>query len=1085
MRDIVATPHAPMLTVHHSNDLETLADLLAAHMHAEPLSALATETIVVPAIPTGRWLSIAMADRLGISANTRFVLPVAYAWELIGRVLPEVPERSPLSAEPLFWRIAGHLKRTPDGSAFDAVRYYLQGPDAARRFELARELAHVYERYATYRPNWLEAWLNGVDQKLGANETWQAMLFRALAAEMPELPHGHPKERFFSMLERDAALRERLPGRLSIFGVTTLPPLYLEFFDRLGAFMPVTLYLPNPCREYWGQIVRGRTIGRIALERPEHLTYFDFGNRLFGSLAEHGRAFFNAVVEREQAGGQAFVEPDPTRILGRIQRDILDLVEPSEEDDGFELTRTDDSIRIDVCHGAMREADVLHDRLLGLFAKDPTLRSEDVLVLTPDLERYGSAIEAVFSAAPSRRFIPYSIADRSALGAKQVVRTFLRLIDVASDRLEAEAIAGLLDTALIRISFAIEASEVVLLRDWIRRLGIRWGQDGEGKAALGLPTERSTTWQAGLDRLILGAALGGGDEPAELFGDVVPFDDIEGVGTELAGRFAVFARRLFAFSDALEKPRPVAAWRDVMIAAIDDFLATMADAEQDAIALRRLVIALARSAEEARFDEPMSFGSLRTVLEQAIDRESHGARSHSGGVTVADLATGRAVPARVVCLVGMNDELFPRRNSARDFDLMALHPAAGDPRHRDEDRYAFLMALMTAREHLLISYTGRDARNDTERPPSVVVTELLDAVRRCTRSAQGGDSAALLVALHPLQPFSGRYGTPSGPVTYSDAWHPLEFRSPEPFRDGTLSRALVDGRSFTLDELTRFWVNPAASFLRERLGLFLASGDEQLSEHEPFGLKQLDAFQARHALVEAALHPGQSGASVRARMQADGVIPAGEFGGLLLEQARRQLDPLVSTVTAWSSAEQKKIPFSIDVSGWRLTGTMNFAVGAGRLEWRAGRIRASDRMRAWIRHLVWCVLCDDATTTSIVGWEAKKLDHETLARLDQRSARDALSHLFEWVATGLCRPLSFFPESSFAYARSMHADHDPLRALEKARTAWYGAEHDRGMPESADPYFALAMRDWAVPLDTEFVELALRVMNPVLESLEA
>ncbi len=1074
-----------MLTVHHSNDLERLADLLALHVRAEPLSVLATETIVVPAVPTGRWLSIAMADRLGISANTRFVLPAAYAWELIGRVLPDVPERSPLSAEPLFWRIAGHLKRMPDGSAFDAVRYYLRGADAARRFELARELAHAYERYATYRPNWLEGWLNSVDHKLGANETWQAMLFRALAAEMPELPHAHPKERFFSTLERDAALRGRLPSRLSIFAVTTLPMLYLEFFHCLGAFVPVTLYLPNPCREYWGQIVRGRTIGRIALERPEHLTYFDFGNRLFGSLAQYGRAFFNAVVEREQAGDQSFVEPDPTRILGRIQRDILDLVEPSEEGDGFELASTDDSIRIDVCHGAMREADVLHDRLLGLFAKDSTLRSEDVLVLTPDLERYGAAIEAVFSAAPPRRFIPFSIADRSVLGGKLVVRTFLRLIEVASGRLEAEAIAGLLDVSLVRTCFAIEASEVAILRDWIQRLGIRWGKDGEGRARLGLPAERSTTWQAGLDRLVLGAALGGGDEPAEIFGDVVPFDDIEGAGTELAGRFAVFARRLFAFSDALEKPRTVAAWRDVMIGAIDDFLGPTAEEEQDAIALRRLVIAIARSAEEARFDESMSFGSLRTVLEQTIERESHGARSRSGGVSVADLVTGCAVPARVICLIGMNDELFPRRNNTRDFDLMALDPAPGDPRQRDEDRYAFLMALITARDYLSISYTGRDARNDTERPPSVVVTELLDAVRRCVRSAQCGDVAAALVTLHPLQPFSARYGTQSGLVTYSDAWQPLETRSPEPFRDGALSRAVVDGRSFTLDELTRFWANPAAFFLRERMGVLLARGDEQLSEHEPFGLQQLDAFQARHALVEAALRSGQSRASDRARMQADGIVPAGEFGGLLLEQTRRQLDPLVSTVAAWSGAEQKRIPVNVEVSGWRLTGTMDFAVGAGRLEWRAGRIRAGDRMRAWIRHLVWCLVCEDATTTAMVGWDSKKLDHETLAYRDQRSARDTLSHLFELVATGLCRPLSFFPESSYAYARSMHADHDPMRALEKAHAAWYGAEHDRGRPESADPYFALAMRDWAVPLDTEFIGLALRVMNSVLESLEA
>ncbi len=1066
-----------MLTVHHSNDLDCLADLLAAKVSAEPLAPLATEIVVVPAMPIARWLSIATADRLGVSANTRFVLPAGYVWALIGRVLPDVPARSPLSAESLFWRIAATLQRIPDGTAFDAVRHYLQGGDLARRFELARVLAEVYERYANYRPHWLLRWMEGADGAPGTHETWQAMLFRALVAEMPALPPVHPSDRFFAELAKETTRRKCLPARLTLFGLSALPPLYLEFFHRLSNFIPVTLYLPNPCREYWGQVVRGRTIGRIALEKPDQAAYFEEGNRLFGSLAQHGRQFFNAVLEHGESGDELFVERDASRLLGRIQRDILDLVEPSERGDPFDISSTDDSIRIDVCHGALREADVLHDRLLGLFSADPTLGPEDILILTPDLDQYGAAIEAVFGAAPARRFIPCALSDRGSLAETRVARTLRRLIEVASGRLEAEAMLALLDLPLVRARFGIEADEIGIIRNWMTGLGIRWGIDGANKAAIGLPPERSTTWQAGFDRLILGAALGGGEAPAEVFRDVVPFDDIEGAGTDLAGRFAAFARRMFALADMLRAPRRVGAWSDGLASALEDFLALEVEDEQDAIALRRQIITLAQFSADARFGEPVMFQPFWTVFMRAIECEPSRGRIRAGGVAIGDLSMGGVVPARVVCLVGLNDELFPRRGAARDFDLMEQHPAPGDPRRRDEDRYAFLMALCAAREHLIITFTGRDARTDTSRPPSVVVTELLDAIRGCARSTTHGGLPGQLIVEHPLQPFSARYG--GSLVTYGEEWHPRVTHAPRPFSDGAFAADLTSQKSITLDELTRFWTNPSDYFLRGRMGIALARAEEALAEHEPFGLKQRDAYLARHALVEGALS-NQSVSLIRARMQADAILPAGEFGEVLLEQMQRLVEPLVSTVLAAHGSDRERIPLNLDVAGWRLTGIIEVVKDSGRLEWRAGRLRASDRMRAWIRHLVWCIACNDATSTSIIGWDGKRPEHETLRHLDAREAADALAALFIHVETGRSKPLRFFPESSFAFARFLRAEADAERAFEKARIAWYGAEFDQLPPESANPYFALAMRDSPIPLDAEFAELASEVWNPLL-----
>lgn len=78
----------------------------------------------------------------------------------------------------------------------------------------------------------------------------------------------------------------------------------------------------------------------------------------------------------------------------------------------------------------------------------------------------------------------------------------------------------------------------------------------------------------------------------------------------------------------------------------------------------------------------------------------------------------RSLPFKVICLLGLNDGDFPRNTKAAVFDLVAKHPAKGDRARRDDDRYLFLEALISAREILYLSYIGRDIRKDEELAPS-------------------------------------------------------------------------------------------------------------------------------------------------------------------------------------------------------------------------------------------------------------------------------------------------------------------------------------------------------------------------------
>lgn len=210
-------------------------------------------------------------------------------------------------------------------------------------------------------------------------------------------------------------------------------------------------------------------------------------------------------------------------------------------------------------------------------------------------------------------------------------------------------------------------------------------------------------------------------------------------------------------------------------------------------------------------------------------------------MTFCNMVPMRSLPFKVIWLLGMNDLDYPRNQRSPAFDLMAQRPRLGDRSRRDDDRYLFLEALLSARSQLAISWVGRDQQDNSSLPPSVVVAELRDYINRgwaASKEGEGEQAAAkLLTVEHPLQPFS-RHCFAGDPKTasYASEWLPRPLSSsarvltfvqtplapPEPCQQVELSR------------LVRFWNHPVRFFLEQRLGLRSHYEAEVLPESEAF-----------------------------------------------------------------------------------------------------------------------------------------------------------------------------------------------------------------------------------------------------------
>jgi len=1064
--------------VHRSNRTERLLDVLA-EVVARPLgNANAPECIVVQGKGMERWLSMQLAQRFGVWANPLFPFPRKLIERAITAVLgPDGAPSACFEPETLMWTIADLLPTYLAQAEFAPIRAYLTDDEhGTKRIALAQRIADTFDQYVVYRPQMVIEWERGAGARAGTD--WQAVLWRALVAR-----HGatHVAARAAAFLTAvPTTPPSDFPTRVSLFGISTLPPLHLQLLAALCTHVEVHLFVLSPSREYWADIQSQRQAIRAQARVGvgSDTLHFTEGHPLLASLGRLGRDFqqvLEATGDYEEPDADLYHDPGTGSALATLQSDILKLVHRERGRDPAPLLarRDDESIRVHACHSPLREVEVLHDQLLAAFDADHTLEPRDVVVMSPAIDTYAPLIEAVFGGA-SEPHIPYRIADRGVRATEEVVDAFATLLTVLRGRMTATGVLDLLGLEVIRARFGITGEDLDVLRTWIAQSGIRWGIDDADRAAAGQPCVRENTWRFGLDRLFLGYAMPGDDRT--LFHDVLPYDDVEGTAAELLGRLADFCEAFFALRANLEWPRSPGAWRDALSSALERMVASTHQTADQHQRIRSALADLAARAERAGFSDTVHLDALRTQLDITLQRSSSSHGFLAGGVTFCALVPMRTIPFRVVCLLGMSDDAFPRAERPFGFDLIAQRPLPGDRSARDDDRYVFLEALLSARQRLIITYVGQSIRDNTEIPPSVVVSELLDtldesfrvAEDRCGELALPRDAAqpALrehVVLHHPLQPFSPRYfGRDSQLFSYAanycDGARALvqPRRSVPPFLAAPLPPPHDLGPTVELDDLVRFFEHPSRAFLQRRLQLFLGSDTPVLADREPMELDALAVWEIGHRLLERSVR-GDDLSVAFAAIRASGTLPLGVAGECVYADLRPAVE-LIGGKARDLMTGGRCPPVEVDaaVGDWRITGVLRNLWRTGQVRYQFSRLGGRHELGVWIRHLVLNLLAPPccATDSFVLGRPAN--DPSIVVRFHPVADPAALlQDLLQLYRLGQTLPLLLFPRTSRVYAnaaRSGGSDDGGHRAFAAARAAFDPKKFSPVPAEGEDVY---------------------------------
>jgi exodeoxyribonuclease V gamma subunit len=1059
------------LAVIHSNKLESLADVVKYWLSQHPLSPLENDVFLVNNNGMGHWIKQTLAHNqaLGIAAGIEVVLPSSFIWRVYRQVLGEkIPQEQILAKSALIWRLYRLLPELVNQNGFEILeRFLTDDPSNRKRYQLAEQLADLFDQYQVYRSDWLADWEagrdqfadgHGVRQDLPDAQRWQALLWRAILADLGDAntaaaSRASVHAKFMAQVDHS---QPKLPRRVVVFGVSSLPQQSLEVLVKISKFCQVVLFVNNPCQHYWADIIEDKELLKAASRRQKYkdnqatngsiTDLHQYANPLLAAWGKQGRdyirlldAFDDQSIYKDWGWPdnkidlfEAYGHSGHRSLLQQIQDAILDLQPVPEKP--HSLNQPDQSLEFHIAHSRQREVEILHDQLLARFnaaakAGKP-LHPRDVIVMVPDINSYAPHINAVFGQIKTndKRYIPFSLADQNQRGQNPLLNALESLLKLPESRFSVSECLALLEVPALRKKFAIDETALPKLQQWIHESGVRWGLNQQQRqAAVAMPEDiTANTWEFGLQRMLLGYAVGAGQR----FNAIEPYAEIGGLDAQWLGSLASLLEKLESTLQPLTEQQSVAGWVTLLQQLLDDFFDATHDQERQTLGLLNqtlLQLKIHWGQGGLKDDALLPVHIVREAWLSRVDEPSLQQRFLSGRVNFCTLMPMRAIPFRLVCLLGMNDGDYPRSHQPQSFDLMSLrgHYRPGDRSRRQDDQYLFLEALLSAREQLYISWVGRSIRDNSERPASVLVSQLRDYVGRGWELA-GHDHKWLeaITLSHPLQAFSQAYIQAQRDqrlFTYSKEWFEGDATKRETI--GLLNNTVELPEKVSVEALGRFLKEPVKTFCQSTLKCYFDDDHTVSEDHEAFEFDHLENYLQSNALLAALKQqPEQATASILqqqyASLMAQGQLPLAGFSKLVFEDLSGGVvsawQRYQSLITAWPkplAPQTLVLKFKLETAEVELTGDLlqlheNDAGAKAILSVVAQALLKKDAisyhrlMPDWVRHLAACA-AGLAVTSLIVSADAIL----KIEPLDAADAHDGLQNLLSSWHTGLQAPL--------------------------------------------------------------------------------
>ncbi|GIU45169.1 RecBCD enzyme subunit RecC [Shewanella sairae] len=1181
-----------MLYLVQSNQMEALSALLAHELKTPlpntPL--LMPEHILVQSPGMSTWLRLEIARQNNIAAGLEFPLPSSFIWQLCHTLLDDVPKENAFTKAAMTWKLMELLPTLIDREDFLPLANYLNNGNAEteisssaaldnqtnaigdqetaqnplKLYQLCGQIADIFDQYLVYRPDWITAWeaneptLPPKGDKLSPAQAWQPILWRALIDFNANTLHKSQYHRanlhqaLFDALDEPNTNLDALPRRLFVFGISSMAPQTLDVLHYLAKRIDVIMLNLSPCQHYWGDIVDPRLRARMALQYADknklELEWEDkleVGNPLLANNGKMGRELLDLLLELPEEhtafNFDCYQEPNTKSMLSGVQYDILELSTRGQSlgpdaalylslDGRRVITPDDNSITMRSCHSPLREVETLHDHLLEMLSRPETnaqaaLSPKDIVIMMPDVAAYAPYIDAVFGAKQGSHYIPYAIADRGAAQESPLIASFLHLLKINQSRFGLTDILSILEVPAVLRRFELDDESLAVIKRWLEQAGVRWGRNEASRTEYQLPAFEQNSWSFGIKRLILGYSF---SDDAPIYQHSLSVNGVEGQTAQALGKLLDFIEALDQVQQELAEVSNLEQRMAQLESILEDFYEVDDDERVQQQEIRDAIAKLNDELTEAGHTSPLTIEVLQNWFNSRLSESRVGQRYLAGSVNFCTLMPMRSIPFKLVCLLGMNDGVYPRVQHPVGFDLVAqMGPRKGDRSRRLDDRYLFLEAILSAREQLYISFIGNSERDDSERIPSMLVSELveycqlvylpqsleqhlhdeqvepnlIDSIEKQIRER--------LIIKQPLQPFDGRLyqvaaSQEASPIqqSYAAQWCPASTVMDKdsvdsskhgkrfigansqilPFTDDSNADQTVP--ELEVSALIRFFRNPAQYFFNRTLKVDLSLSIQADDNDEPFSLNALERYKLQAVLLDSAIDSGveKPNQELLERLKAQGNLPLKPFDDLLLNQYLHDIKPLVgrSLYLKGDKSHSIDIDLHFEELSLNLVGRIDDLSAKGLVNYRPGTANGRDLIRVYLRHLCLCAMQqeDASNKQSSLPMSSYLLDignFHAFAPITPDQAKAQLNLWLSYFQQGQIHPLMFMPRTALAY---VEAEGSHWQKLIEAQSQWLDEQSQLG--EGLEPHFQRLFNFPDDFTEDNFGNIANQLLAPLL-----
>lgn len=1054
-----------MLHLYSASDFGLLVEQYQKASTTIERAILVPQPLIVSNMKLAKWLSLQLASRQGIDANNKLILPAEYSWQLSKQLNPQHSKESDFSYDIMLLRIYAIFEDEAFCANFPRLMQYLSQCESVDWMKLALRTATLFESYQIFRTDWLKAWENGQCLDLGDDESWQQAIWQRLVESSSQSPRYLLHQQLIDTL-KNSPEKLQLPNAICFFGISYLPPSIVELIDALSTHIDVHVFAfspttnmdcdAEPALHNWQSVWQDLSV-RLAKEKPQ-------------------------IIEETTP---------PSTNLKRLKQSIAgQSVKATNQGDG--------SITIVSCFSPMREVEALHDYLLHCFNQDASLTASDILVVTPELEKYAPFVRSVFESSDKK--LPYQFADSQGSRQSALLTGLGSLLEIATWRFTREQVQTLLSNRQIQNKFDFSDADLEQIDTWLDQAAIHWGIDAEHKADLGLPADEQNSWRSGLDRLLLGFALPcalASDLP--LFGEenILPADEVDSAGSEKLSRFIDYCERLFSWYKTAQQPKTFSQWQLALQTLLDDLF--LIDTNEQFIYQQVLqaIDKMQQSAEQAQLTSVCDLDTMVALLENFLPESETNGRL-TGSINFAGMSSLAGVPFKKICLLGMNYDSWPSHYPEPGFDLIQSNLKAGDRQRSQLERYQTLQFLFAAKDSVYISYTGHDIHSGEEKPASVLVSEVQDLAEQLR--------LPISTLNHPMHVFSQANYQSGLLQSHSMQWQKVATgigqgaASLTPFF--TEDSVSCDLESLSIDALLKFFRSPQKAYLEQVLGLYLYDASQEWCNAEPFELANFSDSTVRQGVLDRVVKKDADASKNALKMaQAAGVLPHGHHGVILHQTEVEKLAPQLEGIELYCQTEvlpaipielKLDVPIinsnedaerlgdaNISTQTVTLTGLFDGLRAEGFHLIVPDKLHNNRKVEFWLKHLILCCAKPQgvALVTRIICEDGVIEFHQV------QEPQVQLSRWISAMLKGLSQPLAYHHRSSFKYAEVVvknEADDD--KGLNAAIKAWQDGFNYVG--ENNKPANTYIYRG-ALPMESEGFKIwAKLLLVPLLNCLE-